>query len=75
VSRFSNAVSQLSKAITDLETRLEASVAYQGATKDAAPNMVDQPYGSPLLRRLDELVGGVEGQIAVMQRLLGRLEV
>ena len=73
--RFDTAVKDLACVIADLERRLESSVAYQESAKAATPNMKDQAYASPLLRRLDELVGAVEGQIAVMQRLLGRLEI
>jgi len=75
ICRFDAAVKDLCCTVTDLERRLESSIAYQESAKAATPNMKDAPYSSPLLRRLDELVGAVEGQIAVMQRLLGRLEV
>jgi len=75
IARFDAAVKNLICTIAELEQRLESSVAHQDSTKTATPNMKDQAYASPLLRRLDELVNGVEEQIAVMQRLLGRLEI
>ena len=75
--RFDAAVKDLCCTITDLERRLEATVATTASRlgEAAGTPMMDTSYASPLLRRLDELVGAVEGQIAIMQRLLGRLEI